>query len=93
MHYFVIYLIVINIYSLALMYGDKYNAKKRKWRVPEKKLFLAALLLGSPGVLLGMKLFRHKTRHYKFVIGIPLIIILQIFALYKLLQFLSTIIH
>jgi len=60
------------------MYLDKEKSKKHKWRIPEKKLFLIALLFGSPGIYIGMKLFRHKTKHEKFTLGIPMIIILQI---------------
>ncbi len=52
---------------------DKSKAKRRAWRIPEKTIFAAALLGGGPGVWLGMYWFRHKTRHWYFVVGIPLI--------------------
>lgn len=76
--YFLYYILIINLYSIIVMYLDKEKSKKHKWRIPEKKLFLIALLFGSPGIYIGMKLFRHKTKHEKFTLGIPMIIILQI---------------
>ena len=61
------------------VYGiDKAKAKRGAWRVPEKTLFLLPLLGGSLGALLGMKVFRHKTKHWYFVWGIPLILVAQI---------------
>ena len=76
-----IYLVVINIVALALYGADKRRAKKHAWRVSEKSLFLIALAGGSAGALLGMLLFRHKTKHWYFVIGIPLILALQVYLL------------
>lgn len=81
------YLVIINLYAIFIMYSDKKKAKKGYWRIPEGKLFIVALLFGSPGILAGMKLFHHKTRHWKFVYGIPFILILQIFLLYELLRY------
>ena len=78
-----IYLVVINVAALALFGADKRKAKKHAWRISEKALFLSAVLGGSVGALLGMLLFRHKTKHWYFVIGIPLILIIQIFLLWK----------
>ena len=78
-----IYLVVINIVALALYGADKRKAKKHAWRISEKALFLVALVGGSVGALLGMLIFRHKTKHWYFVIGIPLILALQIFLLRK----------
>jgi len=60
------------------MYADKQKAKKGLWRIPEKTLFLISILGGSLGAILGMYIFRHKTKHWKFVIGMPLILILQV---------------
>lgn len=85
MKIFIIYLIIVNIYALIIMYKDKVNAKKRKWRVPESKLFLIALAFGSLGILLGMNLFHHKTKHLKFTILIPLILFVQAILLYNIL--------
>ena len=78
-----IYLVVINVTALALCGADKRKAKKHAWRISEKALFLSAVLGGSAGALLGMLLFRHKTKHWYFVIGIPLILVIQIFLLWK----------
>lgn len=75
--WFVYYLIGINIISFLLMFIDKRRAIKHKWRIPEKTLFLAALLGGSPGSLLGMYLCRHKTKHKSFVIGMPVIFLVE----------------
>lgn len=81
-----IYLLAINSFALYIMYNDKKKAKKGYWRIPEERLFIVALLFGSFGILGGMKLFRHKTRHPKFVYGIPVIIVLQLILLIKLVQ-------
>lgn len=72
-----IYLLLANLAGLALMGIDKHKAKKHLWRIPEKTLFLASLLGGSIGTLVGMYLFHHKTKHWYFVIGMPAILILQ----------------
>lgn len=77
------YILLINIYSFILMYLDKTKSKKGKWRIPEKKLFISAILLGSFGILSGMYTFRHKTKHLKFVIGIPIILVIQLFLFFK----------
>jgi uncharacterized membrane protein YsdA (DUF1294 family) len=70
------------------MYSDKKKAKKGYWRVPEQRLFIIAILFGSLGILIGMRMFNHKTRHFKFVFGIPVILIIQIFisSIIRLLQ-------
>lgn len=75
-----IYLIFINLASLVLFYSDKKRARKHEWRIPEKTLFLAAAAGGSVGAIAGMYLFRHKTRHWYFVIGMPLILAVQVIA-------------
>lgn len=62
------------------MLMDKQKARKNKWRIRESTLLLSAALGGSPGSLAGMYLFRHKTKHPKFTIGIPVILSLQIVA-------------
>ncbi len=72
------YLIFINLTSFLLMGIDKYKAIHHKWRISEKTLFISALLFGSIGALLGMYTFRHKTKHAKFVYGMPTILIVQI---------------
>lgn len=72
-----IYLLVMNVFGLLLMGMDKQRAKKKLWRIPEKHLFLCSLLGGSIGTWVGMYLFRHKTKHWYFVVGMPLICVLQ----------------
>ena len=73
-----VWLAVINLVPFAVYGIDKAKAKRGAWRVPEKTLFLLPLLGGSLGALLGMKVFRHKTKHWYFVWGIPLILVAQI---------------
>lgn len=72
------YLITVNAAGFVLMLVDKYKAKKNLWRIPEKTLLLTALIGGSIGAYAGMQLFRHKTKHPQFYIGIPVIMALQI---------------
>lgn len=71
------YLAVMNLMGLAVMAIDKEKAIRHAWRIPEKVLFGVSLLGGSIGTWLGMYLFRHKTKHWYFVIGMPLILIVQ----------------
>lgn len=75
------YLITVNALGFLLMLIDKAKAKKKKWRIPEKTLMTVAAIGGSVGSLLGMYAVRHKTKHPKFTIGIPLILALQTIAL------------
>lgn len=75
--YFLLYLLLVNAYSFWLMYSDKRKAVRNKYRIPEKTLFTWALLGGSIGSMLGMQMFRHKTRHLTFRIGMPLIFIVE----------------
>lgn len=85
MRYFIFYLIIINVFSLGVMYYDKRKARKHEWRVSENRLFLFAAILGSVGIWSGMYFFRHKTHHMKFVIGVPAILLIQVFLIYKLI--------
>lgn len=78
MKYLLIYLFIINALGFLLMRADKARAKKNRWRIPERTLMTVAALGGSLGSLMGMYLFRHKTRHQKFVWGIPLLLAGQI---------------
>ena len=80
MKYFLIYLLLINAAGFVIMFVDKWKARKNRWRIPEATLMTVAALGGSIGSLLGMYIFRHKTLHLKFVIGIPAILVLQIFT-------------
>lgn len=80
------YFIIMNIAGLLVMYMDKHKARKHKWRIPEKTLFIVSLLGGSIGTWSGMYIFRHKTKHWYFVVGMPLILILQT-GLYVFIRF------
>ena len=73
-----VWLAVINLLTFIVYGADKRRARKGKWRVPEKTLFLLPLLGGSIGALLGMRVFHHKTKHWYFVWGIPAILMAQI---------------
>ena len=75
------YVFLINLALFAVMGIDKYKARNGLWRIPEKTLFGLALLGGSIGGILGMKVFRHKTKHNSFKIGFPAILILQLTVL------------
>lgn len=73
-----LYLLLINALGFALMLADKWKARKNLWRIPEATLMTDAALGGSVGSLLGMYTVRHKTKHRKFTVGIPLILGLQL---------------
>lgn len=75
---FYYYLIAVNVLAFSLMGIDKYKAKHHRWRIPEKTLFLSAIIGGSAGAILGMYTFRHKTKHWYFVVGMPLILVIQL---------------
>ena len=75
---FVIYLVLVNAVAFLLMLADKLKAKKGAWRIPEATLMGIAVIGGSIGAICGMNLFRHKTKHPKFSIGLPMILALQI---------------
>jgi uncharacterized membrane protein YsdA (DUF1294 family) len=74
----ILYFIIINLVSFVVMGLDKHKAQKRQWRIPESTLFVLALIGGSVGSILGMRIFHHKTRHWYFVYGMPAILIVQI---------------
>lgn len=79
-----IYMVMINIVGLFLMFLDKEKAKRQKWRIKERDLFIVAMLGGSLGIWLGMYVFHHKTKHMSFVLGIPILLIIQIVIFFKL---------
>ena len=81
-----IYLLVMNIVGFLSMGIDKYKAKKRAFRIPEATLFTIAIIGGSIGSILGMFTFRHKTRHWYFLYGLPAILILQLVLAFFLFQ-------
>jgi len=72
------YFTATNLIGFALMGIDKYKAKKRAFRIPEATLFIVAIIGGSIGSIIGMYAFHHKTRHRRFVYGMPFILIVQI---------------
>ncbi len=75
---FLIYIAIANL-TAFIMYGiDKRRAIRDQWRIPEKKLLLAALLGGAPGALWGMILFHHKTKKAKFFLTVPVLFVLQV---------------
>ena len=78
MKYVLLYLLIINAVGFLLMLVDKYKAKKNLWRIPEATLMGVAAMGGSIGSLIGMYSVRHKTKHLKFTIGIPLILAVQV---------------
>ncbi|AQS03930.1 MULTISPECIES: DUF1294 domain-containing protein [Clostridium] len=73
------YLLIINLLGFLIMFIDKQRAIHKEWRIPEKTLIGISILGGSIGMLIGMSSFRHKTKHKKFTIGVPLILLMQIF--------------
>ena len=80
------YLILINALGLLIMLVDKQKAKAGAWRIPEATLLSIAAIGGSIGILTGMYFFRHKTRKWKFTVGVPLILAVQLAAFYLLTQ-------
>ena len=86
--YFLVYLICISLVSAVVTIADKRKAEKGAWRVPEATLLLLSALGGSAAMYLTMHLIRHKTKHIKVMLGIPLIIVFQIIVvLYFLHRF------
>lgn len=75
----------MNAAGFIIMLVDKQRAIHKKWRIPEKTLFLIGIIGGSLGAILGMRVFRHKTKHLKFKYGFPIILIIQIVLTYLLL--------
>lgn len=74
----IIYLAAMNLAGFTAMGRDKHKARAHLSRTPERRLFSYALLGGSVGCILGMAVFRHKTKHLKFTVGMPLILLAQI---------------
>lgn len=86
MKYLFFYLIIINAVGWLIMLIDKQKAKRNAWRIPEATLMGIAAIGGSLGSLIGMYQFRHKTKHRKFTVGIPLLLIVHIVLLILLLK-------
>lgn len=79
-----VYVIALNALEFALMGIDKWKAKNYGWRIPESTLFIIAMIGGSIGAIIGMRLFHHKTRHRRFVYGMPAILMIQLLFFYIL---------
>ncbi|MCR5009553.1 MAG: DUF1294 domain-containing protein [Clostridia bacterium] len=76
-HYLLIFFVIWNLIVFLIYGADKRRAVKDKWRIPEKTLMLLALFFGATGAFAGMSVFRHKTQHKKFSIGVPLLMLLN----------------
>lgn len=76
-----LYLLAVNAAAFLVMGLDKRRARRGKWRISEKALFLPAVLGGALGGVLGMRTFRHKTKHWYFRFGFPLLLVLQVVLL------------
>ena len=81
-----LYLLIVNALAFVLMQVDKRKAQKKLWRIPEATLLLSAAIGGSIGSLAGMYTFRHKTKHLKFTLGVPAILIGQILLVFLLIR-------
>ncbi len=81
MKFILIYIVFINLLLFSLMGIDKEKAKLKKWRISEKTLFLLALFGGGIGGVIGIYTFRHKTKHLKFTLGFPIIIVFQLIVI------------
>ncbi|MCT4618499.1 MAG: DUF1294 domain-containing protein [Marinisporobacter sp.] len=86
--YGLLYLLLINLYGFIITGVDKYKAKKERWRIRERTFFIAGVLGGAAGVMMGMTMFRHKTQHKTFYIGIPIIYVLNTLSILYLIYFL-----
>lgn len=82
----IIVLLILNILGFVLVFLDKFKAKYRMWRIPERSFFLLSILGGSIGVYLGLLYFNHKTKHWYFMTLIPFIILIQIISGYFLVN-------
>ncbi|KYC93441.1 MULTISPECIES: DUF1294 domain-containing protein [Bacillus] len=83
-----IYAVLINGYGFWIMGADKKRAKARRWRISEKRIWLTAAMFGSLGVWIGMRAFRHKTKHKSFLYGVPILFLAEaalvlIYLMYK----------
>lgn len=76
----IIYLLIINFTGFFIMFIDKSRAIHKEWRISEKTLIFISILGGSIGMFAGMHAFRHKTKHLKFTLGVPIIFIIEIIA-------------
>ena len=85
------YFLVINLFSFLMFGYDKFKAKRNGWRIPERRFLYLGMLGGAAGVYVGMRVFRHKTRHTSFVYGIPILMALNLVLFYYLLRSLGAV--
>ena len=85
MKYFYFYLAVVNVVGFFLMRYDKAQSKRSRWRVSERRLFTYAAVGGALGVWAGMLAFRHKTKHWSFVLGVPALLVVNAACVYAIL--------
>ena len=81
-----LYLLIVNAVAFLLMLVDKRCAQKKLWRIPESTLMMSAAIGGSIGALAGMYTFRHKTKHPKFTLGVPAILVVQILGVFLMMR-------
>lgn len=82
-------ILLINLIGYILIWYDKRSAKRDGWRIPEKRFFRLAFFGGAIGIYLGMKKFRHKTKHNKFIYGIPVLILSNIGLFYLIYSYIN----
>lgn len=87
--YLLIYILIINLISYFSMKFDKQFAIKNQRRISEKTLFTYSIILGATGTYIGMYKFRHKTKHIKFTVGIPICIILNMICIFYITKFIT----
>lgn len=86
--YIILYVILINLIGFGIMALDKFKAQRGYWRTPEKTIFTVTLLGGGFGTIAGMYMFRHKTKKLRFTVGLPTILLSEIFIIiYLLIKF------
>lgn len=85
-YFYVALVLIMNTVTFLLMWRDKKLARQRRERIPERVLLLCAALFGSVGGCLAMYLFRHKTRHMKFALGLPLLLLLHVYLTLLLIE-------
>ena len=79
MNLFIIGIFILwNIVTFSLMGIDKKKARKNQYRIPEKTLIVSAIVFGALGATFGMKIFRHKTKHWYFKYGFPFLLVIQL---------------
>lgn len=77
---------IINITGFSICAADKRKARKGRWRIPEKTIFIIAIIGGSIGTYAALLLFRHKTKHFSFMFGVPFIFVIQVMAVVWLIR-------